>query len=209
MERTRMRIRASLLAGRQDMSTRQQQAAIAVIPCLALVLAALVTSGCHRGDCGTPSAACTPVSSPTPSSPLPAVKSVVLEASIPSLPVDYVAGRFFSITGSGAVDVTVDWTLAEDRVHVWLAKGQCTFEQFEADSCQYLTQSQVSRPKPRILSVPAVSPGTYTLIVANWGPNDESLSYQVVLTSGPGASASRSAAKADSSGGFLEPWRRR
>ena len=48
-----------------------------------------------------------------------------------------------------------DWTFAEDTIHVWMAKGECTFDQFEADTCQYLTQSRVSRPKPRILSLSA------------------------------------------------------
>lgn len=189
------------------MSTRRQPAAFAVVPCVALALAAAaLTPSCGSSGGCNPTGICTPPPLPPPS---PTVKTVVMEASVPSLPVDFVSGRFFSTTGSGTLDVTVDWTFAEDTIHVWLAKGQCTFEQFEADACQYLTQSQVSRPKPRILSVPAVSAGPYTLIVANWGPNDESLSYQIVLTSGPGASASRAGAESNRSGGFLEAWPRR
>ena len=142
--------------------------------------------------------------------PPPPLKTVIKEASISSLPVDYVAGQYFSTPATGTVDVTVDWTFAENTVHVWLAKGQCTFEQFEADTCQYMTQSLVSRPKPRILSMSAAAAGTYTLIVANWGPKDESLSYQIVLTSVSGASASGvRPEEPNGPAGFMHAWRRR
>jgi hypothetical protein len=146
--------------------------------------------------------------SPTPT-PAAAVKTVVKEASIGSLPVDFVAGQYFSTPATGTIDVTVNWTFAENTIYVWLAKGQCTFEQFDADTCQYVTQSLTSRPKPRILSVPGAAAGTYTLIVGNIGPQDEAVSYQVVLTSASGASASSMRSESDGPAGFLRAWRRR
>jgi len=189
------------------MNARKQYGGGFAVPLfLAVVAAALVLPSC--GDkCSNPTTpGCIPSPAPTPAA---AVKTVVKEASIGSLPVDYVAGRYFSTSATGTIDVTVDWTFAENTVHVWLAKGQCSFEEFEADTCQYATQSLVSRPKPRILSVPAAAAGTYTLIVANWGPKDESLSYQIVLTSASGASASSIRSESDGPAGFLRAWRRR
>lgn len=105
--------------------------------------------------------------------------------------------------------VTVDWTFADNTIHVWVARGQCTFDQFEADTCEYVTQSLASRPKPRVLSMPSAAPGVYTLIVANWGPRDESVSYQIVLTSTSGASLSGVRAASGGTAGFLHPRRRR
>ena len=188
------------------MSVRKhREGGLAVLSFLAVAMIAISLSGCDGNNPGcNPAAICTP---PTP--PPPPVKTVVMQASIDSLPVDYVAGRYFSTSATGAIDVTVDWTFAEDTIHVWLAKGQCTFEAFEADTCEYVTQSLVSRPKPRILSLPGAGAGSYTLIVANWGPKDESLSYQVVLTSVSGASASGVRREPNAPAGFLHAWPRR
>jgi hypothetical protein len=180
----------------------------AVLPVLALATVAIGLTGCDgNGPCGNPAAICTPPPTTLPPAP---VKTVLKEGSIGSLPVDYVAGQYFSTSATGTIDVTVDWTFAENTVHVWLAKGQCSFEQFEADTCQYATQSLVSRPKPRVLSVPAAAAGNYTLIVANWGPKDESLSYQIVLTSVSGASAAGvRPEEPNGRAGFMQAWRRR
>ena len=191
------------------MSSRKHRGGgVAFLPFLAVVTIAIGLSACDgKGPCGSnPAAICTP---PPPTPPPAPVKTVVTEASIASLPLNYVAGRYFSTSATGTIDVTVDWTFAEDTVHVWLAKGQCTFEQFEADTCQYATQSLASRPKPRILSVPAATAGMYTLIVANWGPKDESLSYQIVLTSVSGASAAGVRGEPKGTEGFLRAWPRR
>jgi hypothetical protein len=46
--------------------------------------------------------------------------------------------------------------------------------------------------KPRKISVTGAAAGTYTLIVGNAGPNDEAISYQVVLA--PSASAASAGA---------------
>jgi hypothetical protein len=148
-----------------------------------LLLALGMAAGCSgKGTTGP-----TVVASPTPGPP---VKTVVMEASIPSLPVDYVSGRYFSTTAAGTLDITVDRTFRENILLIWLARGQCTFEQFDAESCDYVTQSLGILTKPTVLSVPAASAGTYTLIVGNIGPGDESVSYQVVLTSASAASKS-------------------
>ena len=191
------------------MSARKhREGGLAVLSFLAVAMIAIGLSGCDNNPCRSPAApTCTPPASPTPTPA--AVKTVVMQASIDSLPVDYVAGQYFSTSATGVIDVTVDWTFAEDTIHVWLAKGQCTFEAFEADTCEYVTQSLVSRPKPRILSLPGAAAGSYTLIVANWGPKDESLSYQVVLTSVSGASASGVRREPNAPAGFLHARPRR
>jgi hypothetical protein len=180
----------------------------AALLCLAVVAAVLVLPSCASDKpCGSGPAGATCPTTPPP--PPASVKTVVVQASIASLPVDYVAGRSFSTSGTGTVDVTVDWTFAENTIYVWLAKGQCTYEQFDADTCQYVTQSLTSRPKPRILSMPGAAAGTYTLIVGNVGPRDEAVSYQVVLTSASGASTSVRRLDSNGPAGFLGAWRRR
>jgi hypothetical protein len=194
--------------GEREMSARKHRGGgLAVLPFLAATTIAIGLSGCDKDPCSNPAGAtCTPPPTTTPSAP---AKTVLLEASIPALPVNYVAGRYFSTSGTGTVDVTIDWTFAEDTIHVWLAKGQCPFEAFEADTCEYVTQSRVSRPKPRVLSMPSAAAGAYTLIVANWGPKDESLSYQIVLTSASGASASGAQIETSGRAGFLHALPRR
>jgi hypothetical protein len=169
-------------------------------PGFALLLGAIVA----LSACGGPTA---PSSDPSPTPSPTAVQTVVMQASIDSLPVDYVAGQYFSTSAAGTLDVTVDWTFTEDTLYVWLAKGQCTFEQFGSDACEYLTQSLAPRPKPGVLSVPGLAAGPYTLIVGNLGPRDESVSYQVVLTS-TGAVRRTNAASGESRG-FLQAWRHR
>ncbi len=158
-------------------------------------------------------AACGGASDPSPQpslTPTPApVKAVLMEASINSLPVDYVAGRYFTTSRTGTIDVTVDWTFPEDTIFVWVAKGQCTFEQFDAETCQYATESLATRPKPRLLSVPSAPAGTYTLIVGNLGPRDESVAFQVVQTSVSGASLSSSRGEVGPADGFLRARPRR
>lgn len=155
---------------------------------IALVMGAVVA----LSACGT-SPTEPKIASPPP--PPASVKTVVMEGSIASLPVDYVAGQYFSTTAAGTIDVTVDWTFTENTIYVWLAKGKCTFEQFDAGACEYATTSFASRPKPRVLSVPGAAAGTYTLIIGNLGPRDEATSYQVVLTSASAASTSAHGSK--------------
>jgi hypothetical protein len=97
------------------------------------------------------------------------------------LAVNHVLFEYFTIGGTGALDSTVDYTYADTVLLVWIAKGQCTFEQFSAEQCQYVASS-FAGGKPRKVTAAGQTAGTYTHIVGNFGPKDEGISYQVVFT---------------------------
>jgi hypothetical protein len=95
--------------------------------------------------------------------------------------VNFVTGAFFTTDRMGTIDATVDYTFIDSRIVVWIARGRCTPEQFNANSCDFAATS-FTGSKPRRVSVTAAAPGTYTFIVGNAGPRDESFSYQIVHT---------------------------
>ncbi len=85
----------------------------------------------------------------------------------------------------------MDWTFAANDVDIFIARGNCSFDQFVTEQCAIATSATSTTTKPeraRLANQPA---GTYTVVVANFGPGDESIAYQVVFT--PGTSASSSA----------------
>lgn len=137
------------------------------------VIALLALAAC--GGDSSPTAAPTPV--PTPA--LPAPRAVVQNSY--AIERNYVYGESFTISGSGTLDVTVDYTYADSQILLWLAKGTCTGEQWSNDQCQYVASS-FAGAKPRKLSATGVTAGSYVLIIWNAGPHDEGVSYQAVYT---------------------------
>jgi hypothetical protein len=140
----------------------------------------------------------------TPPTTLPA-PSVVLQRSQP-IEALYLWAWDFTTSRTGTIDITVDYTYASNVILVWVARGTCTFEQFEAEQCTYAATS-FTGGTPRKVSVTGATAGTYTLIVGNLGPDDDSIAFQVVLTptassGGVGASIRKG------SGGFLVPYPR-
>lgn len=85
---------------------------------------------------------------------------------------------------------TVNWTYATNSVWMYIAEGDCTRDKFDnldcpggpTCECQFSVVSERDSPKPRVLTVTNASAGTRTLIVWNCGPQEESISYQAVLT---------------------------
>lgn len=134
-----------------------------------------------------------PTTAPTPT-PGP-VRSVVSQGTFtisgPDKDYTYFVRRAFTTNVSGSLEVTIDWTYAESRLWMYLADGVCTGEQFASRdcpgpncACHFGDMSERQTPKPRILTMADVAPGTRTLIVWNRGPRAESCSYQAVVTSG-------------------------
>jgi hypothetical protein len=109
-----------------------------------------------------------------------------------SLEAGFVGLLPFSTGLSGSLEVVVDWTFATNDVDVALVRGNCSFEQFEAQQCPVLAFSLSTTAKPERIRADGAAAGAYTLFVENTGPDDESLSYQIILTStGTGFHASR------------------
>jgi hypothetical protein len=131
----------------------------------------VVVSACGGSDS-------TPVT-PTTTQPTPPPPRTVLSGGT-TLAVNYAVGAYFTVDRAGTVEATVDYTYATSQIFVWIARGQCTPELFP-DQCTYVASS-FAGAKPRRVSATGAVAGTYTLIVGNAGPDDESISYQVVLT---------------------------
>lgn len=87
----------------------------------------------------------------------------------------------FNLGSTAKLDVTVDWTFASDAVAIAVYAGSCTFSQFYANACNELGSTNPGA-KPAQLSLNNLAAGSYTLIVANPGANDESGTYQIFTT---------------------------
>ena len=138
------------------------------------------------------------VTAPSPPAPTPPPPFVVSTGSS-SLQAGFV-GRVppFTTTRAGTLDATVEWTFASNDVDAVIARGDCSLEQFVAMQCQILAFAVGTTAKPEKLTVSGAAAGTYTLLIGNAGPADESVAWQVVLT--PSAS---SASVANPSGQVL------
>ena len=99
----------------------------------------------------------------------------------------------FSTTQTGTVEVSVNWTFDTNLLVMFITEGICTPDQFGVSlddptcpagpscPCEFSVVSTTMLPKPRILSVESASAGDRTLIVGNFGPREESISFTIVL----------------------------
>jgi hypothetical protein len=126
----------------------------------------------------------------TPALPPP---SVVSTGQGP-LKVNFVARAApFTTTSTGTLEATVDWTFAKNDVDVFLTRGDCSPQQFVDVQCNIAAFSVSETAKPEKVRLTGAAPGVYTLLVGNGGPDDESLSWQVVLTPTTAAAAASTA----------------
>jgi hypothetical protein len=90
----------------------------------------------------------------------------------------------FSVPDSGRLDITLDWTTPANAFGIYLVPvNTCTLAEFNARSCDFLVRSE-STMKPRKISVANFNAGNYRWLIANFSNNDESISYQFVLSKG-------------------------
>jgi hypothetical protein len=141
---------------------------------------------------------------PTPPPPTPPPPRVVAERSGVSIAVGFGYGTYFDTSATGTIDATVDYTHADSSVLVWIAKGQCTGEQWVANQCTYVATS-FSGGKPRKVTATGQTAGTYTLIVGNLGPKDEAVSMQVVFTQASAGGSVGASTRRFEGRGFLVP----
>ncbi len=150
----------------------------------------LLLAGCGgRGSSDTFTA---PTPAPPPAPPAaPTPVTNVIGGGNASIPVNIVLVVNFITTATGTIGVTVDWTFATNDVDVALARGTdpCTLEQLNNDTCPFLGFSASTTAKPDTLSVPNLEDESYTLYIPNSGPTDESVGFQITLTSVPAAAA--------------------
>jgi len=161
----------------------------AILPCLALALAALMLPGC--GKCKSTDPSCSSSPSPTPPPPPVQVTRVVASGS-GSIQSKFVAPVVFTTTASGTVGIEVNWTFATNDVDIFLARGSepCTLQTFNDRSCGFIATEESLSMKPEKLTVPSLAAGTYSVYIANFGDTDESVAWQVTLTSTSASSTS-------------------
>jgi hypothetical protein len=152
---------------------------------VAAVLAFVVVSGC--GGNGTPGGPSSPPPTPTP----PPTTNVIMEGSS-TLGASTVAPVVFTTVSAGTLELIVDWTFAANDVDIFLARGDspCTLETFNDRSCGFVATEESFTMKPERLRTTSLAAGTYSLYVANFGDIDESVSWQVLLTTAFGSAAS-------------------
>jgi len=150
------------------MPSRRRGAALPAVLCAAFIPA-----------CGGSSNAPTPASPPT-TTPAP-VQTIVASGAT------FIGARRavlipFTTPATGTLDITVDWTSAANEIDIYLAQGSCTVEQWP--DCAWATWSESRDFKPERLRFLGGFAGSYVLEIGNIGPGEESVSYQVVLTTG-------------------------
>jgi hypothetical protein len=89
----------------------------------------------------------------------------------------------------GTLKGHVNWTFEEDHILVYLTRGSCSFDQLRAGGCNIVALSETKTPKPRDVVYEGAPADDYILWVGNLGPNTESISVQVTLTTGGSASS--------------------
>jgi len=118
--------------------------------------------------------------SPT-ATPVVPTERLIAEGAGVALGAGFVLVQPFSANVAGGIRMTVDWTLPENDIDIVMALGECDLALLQAGECQVITFSDSTTAKPEQLAVTRSTGASYTLLVLNNGPGDESISYQVVL----------------------------
>jgi hypothetical protein len=121
-------------------------------------------------------------SAPSPSAPTAPVKRLVTSGTY-SAPAHLSRFITFSAAASGQLSVAISWGSASNTL--WLdLSASCTSDQYVAGTCQFVYSDRTSvGVGQKTATLTALSAGTYVLIIDNRGPSDETVTYEVDLTS--------------------------
>jgi len=154
-----------------------------------LALAQAVTLALMLGACGSDPVK--PDDPPTPPPPPPEVRTLLMEGSYSGLKDRVLLAVPFNTDAAGSIEAKVDWTFASNDVDIYLVRGSCTLEQFQTAACPFVVNSDRSTAKPEKITATSQTAGSYTLYIGNWGPAEESVSFQIFgITGGAASSAS-------------------
>jgi hypothetical protein len=87
----------------------------------------------------------------------------------------------FTTATGGNLEVDADWTSAADNIQLVLFRGDCTLQDAVQNACDQIVAAR-AMVKPQQLLEPSLPPGTYTIMVINEGPGDESGTMTAKLT---------------------------
>ena len=177
-----------------DMNARKQYGGgFAVLLSLAVVAAAVVLPSCGGGDDG-PNCTSNPAGPgcPPPPTTLPATVTRIVSQGNDSLESKTLGFVVFNTTTTGTLGVEVNWTFATNDIDIALVRGNdpCDEEALINGTCNFIATEESPTMKPERLTVPNLPAGTYTLYIVNFGDTDESVAWQVTLTSTSASSAS-------------------
>jgi hypothetical protein len=134
-----------------------------------------VDPSCPAGQVGTPPNCMDP--------PVPCVQTTLFQDSGP-IPDSTILFDDFSVTEDSRVDFTLDWTDPASQVGFYLVPAStCTLDEFNQRSCSFLIQDEPPNSKPLRQSIP-LNAGNYRWMIANFDDDEESVSMQVVQSTG-------------------------
>jgi hypothetical protein len=171
----------TVLDGRRGVTMNAVRRTLALAAALAFALT-LGACGNDKTNCNTTPTApgCTP-----PPTTLPACTQSVVESGTGKLEAQTLRYNDFSVPENGRLDITLDWTNASSPIGVYLTPANtCTLDEFNARSCNFVVRSEPSTVKPRKISTPNFTAGNYRWLFGNFSANDESVSFQFVLSKG-------------------------
>ncbi len=141
---------------------------------LALVL---VLPACGGGGGGSPTG---PSAGPPPPEVLEEA-SLAFGVVTTSQPTRGIGGGVYQLNASGRVDISVDWTSPSNDVDVYLYRGTCSALDGFNERCEIVEKADSTNSKPERLSVANVAAGIYTMLIYNFGPRSDTVSYRIVL----------------------------
>jgi hypothetical protein len=120
----------------------------------------------------------TPRPAPTPTV-TPCAQTTVSQGTVPFAR-KTVGFTSISTATAGRLDVTLDWTHAENTMQVAVIEGACNPDDFDAGRCTVLVRA-LSPPKPAKASI-QLAAGLYSLVIKNDGNVDDRVTYLAVLS---------------------------
>ena len=130
----------------------------------------------------------TPTQTPTPTpTPVQTCSQSVIDHGNGSVNGSTLYYNDISVAQSGRLDFNIDWTFNTSVIGIYLVPANtCTLSEFNAGTCNFLMHSAgATTPKPRKESV-NVSAGSYRWLFANFSDVQESVAFQIVLSTGGG-----------------------
>lgn len=159
---------------------------------LGLSLAAVLVVGLW--SCGGDSTTA-PTPTPTPSStpaPPASVRTLIGQGSLKLDENFFAFTAPIPVSASSDLEFIVDWTFTDSVMATFIASGPCDGAAFNNNQCSILQQTSGTTPKPRVTVARRAGAGSYVFLVANAGPRNESISYQIFTVTPPASAAAAS-----------------
>lgn len=146
----------------------------AALGCAGALAAVIGLTACGGGSSSPTTPAVT-----TPPAP---VRSVIGNFTFSLGPIGLAQPVEVTVTGSGTIDATVQWTFASNDVDLFLTDRNCNATQYlQLANCNILARADSFTNKPEVIRVTA-STGVYRLFVYNDGPGSEAGTLVVGFT---------------------------